>query len=216
MRKMIIGTVATLVCAVLGGAAAWGVMSSNLPDETATTERARTAADALGESNVYVDPGLDGAFTDDELARIEAAAASSDPEVFVVVWPESRQAGYRSSSEVLRQIGLRLARPGVYFQVSPGSALDSVDVGIDGERFSVYETPDDEWSSRRETTLLLDKIEENDGRNYTLGESTESSDWGGTAGVVSAGLLLGLFGGGLVGGVGLAGWFLARRRRAAR
>ncbi|WP_129667712.1 hypothetical protein [Phytoactinopolyspora endophytica] len=215
MIKKIVGLVTTLVCAVLGGVAAWSITSEDLPDETYTTERARVAADGLDDSHVYVEPSAGGAFTDDELARIDEAAAASDPQVFVVVWPESSQAGYGSDSEVLRQIGRRLDRPGVYVQISPGSALDSVDVGIDAGYFSIYESPDEQWSSSRETRLLLEKIEENDGRSYELGESTGSDYWGGTAGTIAAGVLIGSLGGGVAGAIGLIGWFFVRRRRAA-
>ncbi|NDL56518.1 hypothetical protein [Phytoactinopolyspora mesophila] len=215
-KKIVIGLLLTVVCAAAGGSAAWSITSSGVPDETYTTERARMAADGLGESHVYVDPASEEAFTAEELARIDEAAAAADPQVFVVVWPESRQAGYRSGRDVLRQIGLRLDRPGVYLQVSPESGgLDSADVGIDAERFSVSDSPDEQWSSSRETSRLLEKIAENDGRDYELGESTHSSDWEGTAGVIAAGLLIGVFGGGLVGAMGLTGWFIVRRRRAA-
>ncbi|NEE02430.1 hypothetical protein [Phytoactinopolyspora halotolerans] len=215
MKRLIIGLIVTLVCAGIGGAAAWWVASSGLPAEVdTTTERARLAADGLSESHVYVDPSVEGMFSDEQIARIDEAANTSDPEVFVVVWPESRQAGYGPSSDVLRQIGRLLDRPGVYVQVSPGDALDSVDVGIDGEYFSIYESPAEEWSSSRETTLLLDKIAENDGREYELGEDTGSDYWGGTAGTIGAGALIGSFGGGLVGTIALVGWFIMRRRRA--
>ncbi|WP_158603041.1 hypothetical protein [Jiangella rhizosphaerae] len=209
------GMLITLVVAVAGGALAWRLASPAVMPEPPVTERARAAAAVLADAHVYVDPSVDGVFTDQELARLEDAAAASDPQVFVVVWPDSDQAGYGFSRDVLRQIGAETGRPGVYLEVSPGEDVDSLDVGIEGEYFSVFGAVDGAWSSAAETARLLDEIAENDGREYTLGEDTGSDYWGGTGGTITAGLLIGGFSGICAGVLGLIGWALVRRRRAA-
>lgn len=214
MRKLLVGVVATLVSAGLAGVAAWWGATPSLPAGPGMTERARAAADGLDDSHVYVDPSMAGVFSDEQLARIDDAAGASDPQAFVVIWPESRQAGYGPSRDVLRQIGRLLDQPGLYLQVSPGEALEDVDVGIEAEYFSAYESPAEEWSSSDATALLLDKIAENDGRSYVVGEDTGSDYWGGTGGAIAAAVLLGTLGGGLVGTIALVVWIIMRRRRA--
>lgn len=208
------GLLITLVCALAGAAIAWWAATPGVPAEPDVAERARAAADELRDSHLYVDPSADGAFTEEELSRLEAAAAAADPQVFVVVWPESYEAGYRFSSDVLRQIGRLTGRPGLYLEVSPGGDLSSADVGITGEYFSAYGTLDGEWTSARETTRVLEEIEANDGREYELGEDTGSHYWGGTGGTIAAGLLIGVFSGGVAGPLIVGGWFAVRRRKA--
>lgn len=216
MKRRIVGLLITLVCAVAGGAVAWSLASPAVAPEPPLTERARAAAAGLGDDgHVYVDPSADGVFTAEDVARLDTAAAASDPEVFLVVWPSSDQAGYGSRADVLRQIGDTTGRPGMYVEVSPGEDVYSADVGITGDHLSVYGALGEEWTSAGETARLLEAIDENDGREYRVGEDTGSHYWGGTGGTITAGLLIGLLCGVGAGLLGLAGWALARRRKVA-
>lgn len=210
MKRRIVGLPITQVCAGAGGAVAWWLASPGVTPELPLTERARAAAAGLGDDgHVYVDPSASGAFSADELARLDEAAAAADPQVFVVVWPDSDQAGYGSRSDVLAQIGDATGRPGLYVEVSPGADLYTADVGIEGEYVSSYD------ASGPGVAGLLELINENDGRDYTVGEDTGSHYWGGTAGIITAGLLIGGFSGLGAGLLGLTGWALVRRRRVA-
>lgn len=214
MKRRIVGLLITLVVAAAGGAVAWWLASPAVTPEPPVTERARAAAAALGaDRHVYVEPSATGVFTDDDLARLEAAAAASDPEALLVVWPASYEAGYGSAADVLRQIEELTGRPGLYVEVDPGADLDTVDVGIEGEYLSVYSAVGD--GPETATPALLRLIEENDGREYEVGEDTSSDYWGGTAGTIAAGLTIGGLGGVGAGLLGLGVWALIRRRRAA-
>ncbi|WP_116950187.1 hypothetical protein [Jiangella endophytica] len=214
MSRRIVGLLITLVLAAGGGALAWWLATSGITPDLPVTERARAAAAGLGDDgHVYVDPSATGTFTDADLARLDAAAAASDPQAFLVVWPASREAGYGSPSDVLHQIGDLTGRPGLYVQVVPGADLFDTDVGIAGEYLSIYSAVGDE--AETETPALLRLIDENDGREYEVGEDTSSNYWGGTGGMIAAGLTIGGLGGVGAGLLGLAGWALVRRRRAA-
>ncbi|MBB5791719.1 hypothetical protein [Jiangella mangrovi] len=218
MRARVVGLLITLVLAAAGGALAWWLASPAVTPDPPLTERAAAAAAGLGaDGHVYVDPAASGVFSAEELDRLGEAAATSDPQVFVVVWPASDQAGYGSTSDVLRQIGGETERPGVYVEVDPGVDVDSADIGIEGEYFSLYGALDDEteWTSAAETDRLLAAIDENDGREYTVGEDTGSHYWGGTGGMITAGLVIGGLSGIGAGLVGLAAWAIVRHRRAA-
>ena len=193
-----------------GGAVAWWLGSPAVAPDPPLTERARAAAAGLGDGgHVYVDPSAEGAFTAAEVERLDAAAAASDPAVFLVVWPNSDQAGYGSRADVLRQIGATTGRPGMYVEVSPGEDIYSADIGIEGDYVSSY------GHDGSGAAGLLDLISENDGREYRVGEDTGSHYWGGTGGIITAGLLIGLLCGVGAGLLGLAGWALVRRRRVA-
>lgn len=210
MKRLITGLLITLACAAAGGALAWWLASPAVAPDPPVTERALAAAAGLGDGgHVYVDPSAQGAFTAAEVERLDAAAAASDPAVFLVVWPNSDQAGYGSRADVLRQIGDVTGRPGLYVEVSPGEDLYSADVGIEGDYVSSY------GDGGSGAAGLLDLIGENDGREYSVGEDTGSHYWGGTGGIITAGLLIGGFSGIGAGLLGLGGWALARRRKAA-
>lgn len=103
----------------------------------------------------------------------------------------------------------------MYVEVSPDDDVSSTEVGITGEFFSIYGAVDETWTSAAETTRLLAAIAENDGREYRLGEETGSHYWGGSSGMIAAGLLIGGFSGIGAGLVALAVRALIRRRRAA-
>ncbi|WP_053205618.1 hypothetical protein [Jiangella muralis] len=213
MRRWLAGLLITLVVAAGGGALAWWLATPDVVPERPVPERARAAADVLGDAHVYVDPSAAGTYADADLARLEAAAAASDPQVFVVVWPASREAGYGSPSDVLHSIGDLTGRPGLYIQVDPGVDLYTSDVGIEGEHYSIYSAVDD--ATQTEAAAVLQAIDENDGREYEVGEDTGSHYWGGTGGTIAAGLTIGAFSGFGAGLLGLGVWALARRRRAA-
>ncbi|PZF82385.1 hypothetical protein [Jiangella anatolica] len=208
MTRRLVGLLITLVAAAGGGALAWWLAAPDVTPDRPPTERARAAAAVLDERHVYVDPASAGTFTDDELARLDAAAAASDPQAFLVVWPDSDQAGYGRASDVLHQIGDLTGRPGLYLQVSPGEEVDSTDVGIEAEYLSGYDVTTD-------AAALLRLIDENDGREYEVGEDTSSHYWGGTGEMVAAALTIGGVSGIGAGVVVLIGWALVRRRRAA-
>ncbi|TDD70696.1 hypothetical protein E1262_08580 [Jiangella aurantiaca] len=215
MRRRLVGLLITLVCAAAGGAVAWWLAAPTVTPDPPLAERARAAAAVLADTHVYVDPSVEDLFTEQELGRLDAAAAASDPQVFLVVWPNSRQAGYDSPADVLHQIGALTDRPGLYIEVSPDDDVYSTDVGITAEYFSVYGALDGAWTSAAETARLLEEIAENDGREYTLGEDTGSDYWGGAGETIAAGLVIGGFSGIGAGLLGLVGWALARRRKAA-
>ncbi|WP_069110914.1 hypothetical protein [Jiangella alba] len=213
MRRWIAGLLITLVVAAGGGALAWWLATPDVVPERPGPERARAAADVLGDAHVYVDPSAADTYTDAELAQLEAAAAASDPQVFVVVWPATREAGYGSPSDVLHRIGDLTGRHGLYIQVDPGVELYTSDVGIEGEHYSIYSAVDD--TTQTEAAAVLQAIDENDGREYEVGEDTGSHYWGGTGGTIAAGLLIGGFSGVGAGLLGLGVWAFARHRRAA-
>ncbi|WP_298326924.1 hypothetical protein [Haloactinopolyspora sp.] len=214
MSRRIRGLLITLICAAAGAGIAWWVSTPEVPAEVEVTERARAAAAGLADSHVYVDPSSEGVFTEQQLARLDAAAAASDPQVFLVVWPDSWEAGYAYSADVLKQIGELTGQPGLYLEFAPGADLAHTDVGITGERFHILGDYDGESTGAQETTQLLQEIENNDGRQYELGEDTSSNYFGGTAGTIAAGLLIGAFDGAVLGLLILGGWSAARRRRA--
>lgn len=213
MTKRIVGLLITLVVAAGGGAVAWWLATPEVTPERPVTERARAAAEVLGDGQVYVDPAAAGTFTDADLARLDAAAAAADPQVFLVVWPASREAGYGPASDAMHEIGDLTGRPGLYVQVDPGVELDATDVGIEAEYFSTYGGMDDEAPTG--VAAVLDLIDENDGREYEVGEDTSSPYWGGPGTMIAGGLTIGVLSGVCAGLLGLAARAVVRQRRAA-
>ncbi len=213
MTRRIVGMLITLVVAAAGGAVAWWLATPEVTPERPVTERARAAAEVLGDGHVYVDPSAAGTFTDADLARMDAAAAASDPQVFLVVWPASREAGYGPASDAMHEIGDLTGRPGLYVQVDPGVDLDATDVGAEGEYVSAYGGMDDEAPTG--VSAVLELIDENDGREYEVGEETSSPYWGGTGTMIAGGLTIGALSGVCAGLLGLGARALVRRRGAA-
>lgn len=213
-HRLLVGLLITLFCAVAGAGVAWWASSPRIPAEAEVTERARAAAAGLRDSHVYVDPSSEGVFTEQQLSDLDAAAAATDPQVFLVVWPDSSQAGYAYSSDVLKQIGRLTDRPGHYVEVSPGDRVSDTEVGMTGGSFSAFGGSTDTWTSAEQTDQLLEAIKNADGHPYELGEDTGSQYFGGTAGTIAAGLLIGVLNGVAVALLILGGWFAIRRRRA--
>lgn len=216
MRTTIVGLLITLLAAISGGAFAWWLAAPDTVPATDPTERALAAADGLRDSNVYIEPAARGFLNEHQIAQLDEAAAAADPEVFLVVWPWSLDAGYAISSDVLRQAGTQLGRPGVYVEVDPAGGLADAQVGIEGSLASFFDSGEETWTGQQATDQLLSLIRETDGGSYEAASTTiESGYWGGTGGAIGAGVFLGALcalGGSLI---GIVAWFTVRARRTA-
>jgi hypothetical protein len=200
----------TAVATVLAGWAGWSVATGDVPDELPVGDRVQAAVEAFRESNVYVAPDSADLLSDEDVARIDAAAAASTPETFVVVWEYTSEGGFYLEREGLVQIGEALGRPGYYVAVGR-NGVTSDDIGIDGDHayaddFGEGEEITQESVAAKITTI----IEESDGREFSAADTSDSAYWGGPFGTVAAGALFGVFG-----GLGLAlvlviAWFIVR------
>lgn len=208
---LLMTVIATAVAAWLG----WVVATANVSKPPPPGDRVLAAVAGLRSSHVYVDPDSEGILTAAEVARIDAAAAASDPEVFVFIWRDSTEAGYYLPSQAVDQVGAELGRPGYY--ISAGATdISADDVGIVSDDYlSGYGAVefDDGLADGELATGLLHLIDENDGRDYTEADTTGSHYWGGTGGTIAAGILIGtLIGIGLAAVLAIA-WFVERTRR---
>lgn len=206
-----LGLAVTVVVTVLAGWFGWLYATSDVPAALPVGDRVHAAVDGLRSSNIYVDPDVEGIVTSEEASRIDAAAKAARPEVFIVLWRGSSEAGYYLASQALEQIGEELDRPGYYIVAGPGD-ISSRDVGIDGEYVSASSVVND---GTGHAEGLLAAIAENDGRHYSEADTTGSDYWGGTGGTIAAGVLFGVLAGSVLAGVLAAGWFIARARRSS-
>ncbi|NED96683.1 hypothetical protein G1H11_15340 [Phytoactinopolyspora alkaliphila] len=205
------GMLVTVAAAVAGGAGAWALTTPGVPDPIPVGDRVQAAVEGLRDSHVYIEPAVDELLTAEERAQVDAAAAASDPGVYVVVWRPSAQAGYYLEGEALAQIGAELGRPGLYLRLD-ANEIDSREVGIEGDYLSIPSRLDgdgDEPAASPAETLLS-VISDNDGREYREADTSGSDYWGGTGGTIAAASLLGV-----LAGMGLAlvmalGWLGVR------
>lgn len=209
------GLVLTTIAAIVASWLGWTFASADVPATPPPGDRVLAAVAGLKSSHVYVDPDSEDLLSPAEVSRIEAAAAASRPEVFVVIWRDSSEAGYYLPSQAVHQIGAELDRPGYY--ITAGSKnLSADEVGIESDDyFSTYGAIEyeDGLAEGELAAGLLQIIDENDGRDFSEADTTGSKYWGGPAGTVTAGVLIGT-----LAGIGLAGvlsilWFVARSRR---
>ncbi|GAA3527308.1 hypothetical protein GCM10022234_25660 [Aeromicrobium panaciterrae] len=213
-----LGLLLTTISAVVAAWIGWTVASAHISAFPPSGDRVLAAVAGLKSSHVYVDPDSEGLLTPAEIARIDAAAAASRPEVFVIIWRESSEAGYYLPSQALDQIGAELDRPGYYISAgAKGMAADEVGIKSDdyvGDDDTIEY--DDGLSAGELATGLLAVIDENDGREFAEADTTGSQYWGGRAGTIAAGAFIGT-----LAGIGLAGvlaiaWFVVRTRRGAQ
>lgn len=211
------GLLLTVIAAVVAASLGWAVASAGIPASPPPGDRVLAAVEGLRSSHVYVDPDSEGLLTSAEIDRIESAAASSEPEVFVVIWRDSSEAGYYLPSQAIDQIGAELGRPGYY--ISAGAKDMSADeVGIESDDYLSNHGAiefEDGLADGELASGLLQIIGENDGRDFSEADTTGSHYWGGRAGTIAAGALIGT-----LAGIGLAGvlailWFVLRARRGA-
>jgi hypothetical protein len=204
------GFAATIVVTLIAASVTWFATSSDVPDELAVGDRVQAAVDTLRDSNVYVAPDSADLLSEEDVARIDAAASAASPETFVVVWEYTSDSGFYLPSEGLRQIGQELGRPGHYVSVGR-SGVDSEDVGIDGDY--VYAENFDEGEEITRATVVAKItaiIDESDGREFSAEDTSDSAYWGGPFGTLAAGALFGVFGGLGLAAVLVIVWFIAR------
>ncbi|MET1037398.1 MAG: hypothetical protein ABW075_03935 [Aeromicrobium sp.] len=206
----------TVVVTVLAGWAGWSVATGDVPDPLPVGDRVDAVVEALRASNVYVDPDSADLLTDEDLARIDAAAAASSPEAFVVVWEYTSEGGFYLENEGLRQIGAELGRPGLYVSIGR-SGISSQDVGIDGDYVSAqYFDEGEEITPESVAAKISALLAENDGREFSEETSTGSAYWGGPFGTLAAGVLIGVMAGLGLAIVVVALWFIVRSRLRSR
>lgn len=206
----------TAVVTVLAGWAGWAVASHDVPDPLPVGDRVQLAVEALRDSHVYVAPDSADLLSPADLARIEASAAASSPETFVVIWEATSESGFYLETEGLRQIGEELGRPGYYVAVGR-NGVSSDDVGIDGDH--VYASgfaADEEVTQQSVAAKLTEVIADNDGREFSEASTTESAYWGGPFGTVAAGVFVGAVAGAVLTALVVAAWFIVRIRIRSR
>lgn len=211
------GLLVTAVAVVIACWGGWAYATTDVSDVAPPGDRVLAAVEALKSSHVYVDPDSAGILTPAEIARIDAAAAASDPEVFVVIWRESNEAGYYLPRQALSQIGAELDRPGFYISAG-GKEIAADEVGIKSDDYiSSYGSVefDDGLAPGELAEGVLSLIDENNGRDYSIGNTTGSQYWGGTGGTIAAGALIGTLVGLCLAGLLAIAWFVERGRRTS-
>jgi hypothetical protein len=212
--KVLIVTAFAVVIACWG---AWTYTTTDVAEVPPPGDRVLAAVNGLKSSHVYVDPDSAGILTPAEVTRIDTAAASSEPEVFVVIWRESTEAGYYLPRQALGQIGAELDRPGFY--ISAGAKeIASDEVGIKSDDYiSSYGSVefDDGLAPGELAEGVLSLIDENDGREFSVGNTTGSHYWGGTGEMIFVGALIGSLAGAGLTLILVIGWFTARGRRTS-
>ena len=206
----------SVVAALAAGAIAWGVGTAEVDDALPVGDRVRAAVEGLRDSHVYVSPESADLLTDADRERLEAAAAASRPETFVVVWESTSEGGYYLPTRALRQLGAELGRPGYYVMIGR-DGVSSEDIGIDGDYVNADDFDEDEVIDEQSVaTRIAAIIDENDGRDFSEASTTSSRYWGGAWGTLGAGVLFGLLGGLVLAGVLLIAWFVVRGRLESR
>lgn len=128
MNRRLIAWVSGLVVGTVVGLGVWsaGVAGADAHRQLeAPGDRVLTAIDGLAESQVHLAPDLRDQIEPGRLRQISAAAEAADPQVFVVVWTESYDAGYDSEAIAAAQIAAGVDRPGMYLLTDgEGGATD--------------------------------------------------------------------------------------------
>ncbi|MCD4535191.1 hypothetical protein LRP67_13945 [Nocardioides sp. cx-169] len=168
------------VSVLLGAGAAVGpavsMETSKLQMIDPPGDRVRAAIEELRIDRVHVPP--DGRSMLDEAAerRVEALVADADPEIYVIVWSESDEAGYGSYHDVVDQVGAAID-PRAVIVVWEGPGRGDVDV-LDGYLYSSMEFEGEPEARIREL------VEELDGESVEPPEGEDTGD-------IVAGVLLG-------------------------
>lgn len=211
IKGLVLTTIAAAIAAWLG----WIYATAGVSDLPPPGDRVVAAANGLKSSHVYVDPDSEGILSPAEISQIDAAAAASKPEVFVTIWRESTEAGYYLPSQALDQIGEELGRPGFYITAG-AKGIDGDEVGIKSDDYISglgAITVDDGLDDGELAKALLQLIDDNDGRDFSEGDTTGSQYWGGPVGTVAAGALFGSLAGLALAGLLAIAWFVERGRR---
>lgn len=211
------GLVLTVIAAVVAAWLGWTYATAGVSELPPPGDRVRAAVAGLKSSHVYVDPDSEGILSPAEISQIDAAAAASTPAVFVTIWRESSEAGYYLPSQALDQIGAELGRPGFY--ISAGAKeISSDEVGIKSDEyisdFGLIDF-DDGLADGELATALLKLIDDNDGRDFSEADTSGSDYWGGRAGTIAAGALIGSLAGLCLAAVLAIAWFVVRGRRTS-
>ncbi|MFI5426238.1 hypothetical protein [Aeromicrobium sp. UC242_57] len=144
---------------------------------------------------LYVAPDSAHRLTAQDRIRLADEAAATSPPTYVIVWAATREGGYRNFLDPTLQIAHELDRPGRYL-VFEDENVWGRDVGIDGDYVSTDDFDEDE---ERTPAALAAKISANiaagDDRDFSSESITHSDYWGGTAGAIGAGALMGVLGG---------------------
>lgn len=214
--KLAIGLTLTVAATALAAILGWNHASAGLDQREEPGDRVMAAVEGLRDSHLYVAPDSEHLLTEPDRARLEREAAATDPTTYVIVWADTSEGGYRGTLDPIVQIASALDQPARYLLVEGGKIQDR-DVGIKGD---YVPGPDFKDDGERTPAALAAKISANiasgDDRDYSSQSITHSDYWGGTAGAIGAGALMGL-----LGGLGLAAvltivWFIIRagvRRR---
>lgn len=207
--KLVVGLALTIAATALAAILGWNRASHGLDQGVQPGDRVMAAVEGLRDSHLYVAPDSEHLLTDQDQTRLEREAAATTPPTYVIVWADTREGGYRGFLDPMTQIASELDQPGRYLLVE-GEKIWGRDVGIDGE----YVFTDDDIEGL--PAKISANIAAGDDREYSSQSITHSDYWGGTAGAIGAGALMGV-----LGGLGLAlvvtiGWFTVRARLRRR
>ena len=209
-----VGLALSLVAAVLAAAGGWAVGGRDLTTPRPPGDRVLAVVEGLRESPVHVDPDSVGLLTEQEHDRLAARAASSNPPVFVTVWDQTSEGGFYLPSAGLEQIAAELGEPGLYVSVARRTVTVR-DIGIDGDHVSAPTVDLDRPLTPETMSAAISTIlDENDGRDFSEASNSGSDYWGGTGGMIAAGLLIGSLAGGALALVVTIVWFTVRSRRS--
>ena len=214
------GIAVTVLLAVVAGWAGYALATPAVADPLPVGDRVHAAVEALRDSHVYVAPDSADLLSGAELVRLEAAAAASRPQAFVVVWEHSSEGGFYLPSEGLRQIGAELGRPGHYVSIGRDGLRGTVaaeDVGIDGDyTYATGFAVDEPVTPQTISTRLTEMLAQNDGREFSTTTTPYGAGWGGTTDTIVAGVLIGAVAGAALAALAGAAWFIARSRLRSR
>ncbi|WP_456698720.1 hypothetical protein [Aeromicrobium sp. P5_D10] len=214
--KLIIGLTLTLTATALAALLGWNRASQALEPRQGPGDRVMAAVEGLRESHLYVAPDSEHLLTEQDRARIEREAAATRPATYVIVWADTSDGGYRGFLDPMTQIASELDQPGRYIVVEGDNIWDH-DVGIEGDYVSSENFDEDEERTPAALAAKLSAtIAAGDDRDYSSQSLTHSDYWGGTAGAIGAGALMGTGA-----GLGLALvltpiWFIVRARTRRR
>lgn len=215
---VVLRSIAVLLAAILAGGAAWWLQSSADLAERPPGDRITTAVQGLSNGPVHVADELDGWLSDEQLDQIGTPIESGDLPVRVLVWEDTNQGGYRTTSEALRRLSAELGKPVVYVMANPASlTVEEYDLRTSGMA-RLADSPHYEevvLDAQETTDRIVAFLQELDAGSFVEQNPRESSYWGGTGGMIAAIVLFTLLLGATLTGVGAVVWFRLRARRSA-
>ncbi|KHL16377.1 hypothetical protein CLV56_2750 [Mumia flava] len=142
---------------------------------------ASAAIETLPEDHLYIVPEMAGVLSDEERAAVSAAAAASDPAVFITIINESSESGWFIPHDLRDQIMVGVDLPGQYL------VWDGTTYGTSGTLGGNLGYIDTDLTGKNDAALLryVDAVD-----STTLEPADEFDYWGGLGGGITAGLLM--------------------------